>query len=76
MSNREPKLVDYIGKRMFLSITSSGKDAGYDVTLVGVDVGGIWVESKELDTIVPGVATARRNPYFIPYSQIQMLIPF
>jgi hypothetical protein len=76
------RLEDLIGKKVLLALEKS-KEAGYDVILHGVENGGIWVESKELEKLFGHRKrnTTRLNPakkpvFFYPYSQIFLLISY
>jgi hypothetical protein len=71
---------DLIGKKISLALVNS-EVAAYTVTLHGVEHGGIWVESKELDKLIghqksksTGPRPATRPVVFYPYSQIFFLI--
>ena len=59
------------------------KDTGtsYDVTLHGVETGGLWIECRELDEIAAFLVPKKKagiplqKPvFFLPYSQILFLI--
>ena len=59
------------------------KVAAYNVTLHGVEMGGIWIECKEYEEFL-GYKKWRKTKnqihakpvFFIPYSQIQFLISY
>jgi len=70
-----PKLTDFIGKNVLLSIVGSSKTQGYEVTLVGVEAGGLWVESDELQQLAPQVVPKRRDSFFFPYAQVVFVLP-
>ena len=76
------RLDDLIGKRVLLSLVNSSAD-GYTVTLHGVEQGGIWVESRELEQLIgyrrrkaAGLKPARKPVFFVPYAQIGNLVAY
>lgn len=76
------RLEDLIGKRVLLALEKS-KTAGYDVILHGVENGGIWVESKELEKLFDhrkrkstALSPAKKPVFFYPYSQIFLLVSY
>jgi hypothetical protein len=76
------RLEDLIGKKVLLALEKS-TEAGYDVILHGVEYGGIWVESKELEKRIGHrkAAAIRAKPstkpvFFYPYAQISFLIAY
>ena len=70
------KFSDVIGQEIAISIPYLAEGTGklQRVKLVGVEAGGIWIESQELiDIVLEGanLASAPRTPvFFFPYSQI------
>ena len=76
------RLEDLIGKKLTLALKDSEKPI-YTVRLHGVEVGGIWVESREMESrLRPVREDTKRNRsklvqkpvFFIPYGQIVFLI--
>jgi hypothetical protein len=52
-----------------------------EVKLVGVEAGGLWIESQELTNLVldsyadPTIVGSRKTPlFFLPYHQISMVL--
>jgi hypothetical protein len=76
------RLDDLIGKKVTLALV--GSEAGsYDVTLHGVESGGLWIESADLEKLLchrkgyaVGLAPALKPVFFYPYSQIALLIAY
>lgn len=73
---------DLIGKKVILALVNSEK-ASYDVVLHGVEHGGIWIESLELEKlfghkrgVITDLKPSRKPVFFYPYSQISLLISY
>jgi hypothetical protein len=73
---------DLIGKKVILALMNS-EAASYDVVLHGVEHGGIWVESPDLERLFGhqrGNATKlkllKKPVFFYPYSQISLVISY
>jgi hypothetical protein len=71
-----------LGKTITLSLMHS-EEAGYDVTLRGVETGGIWVQGPSLDKLIgyerPKKSKVSKVPpkrpiIFIPYAQIAFVL--
>jgi hypothetical protein len=66
---------DYIGQMISLAIPAIDANLIHDVKLLGVETGGIWVESQKLINMAlrtSGQATAPQSPvFFFPYSEIR-----
>ena len=76
------RLDDLIGKKVLVALVNS-EVAAYDVVLHGVECGGIWVESRELEALLGhrkgkpiGLKPTKKPVFFYPYSQIAMLISY
>ena len=78
------RLEDLIGKKVYVSLRESLEPI-YDVTLHGLETGGLWVESTQMQSILEGLQKNRKprklqprqNPvFFIPYAQIVFLIAY
>jgi hypothetical protein len=76
------RLDDLVGKQVLLSLIHSSAD-GYNVTLHGVEYGGIWVESKELEKLIghrkakaTGLDPVTKPVFFVPYGQIGNLVAY
>jgi hypothetical protein len=79
------RLEDLIGKNVTLEILNSEHGA-YEVTLHGVEVGGLWVENPQLEALLghigrqPGwyrytqTRPEKKPVFFIPYAQIAFLV--
>jgi hypothetical protein len=69
---------ELVGKKITIAIVSS--DLNYVVKLRGVEAGGIWIESRRLETLLGHKSATMNRPkspkpptkpvFFIPYSQI------
>lgn len=68
------QLSDYIGKEIIVIIPLIEPDHYQTVKLLGVETGGIWIESQEMINKVYSpiaVAASERTPtFFFPYHQI------
>jgi len=76
------RLDDLIGQRVLMSLVNS-EVAAYDVILHGVENGGIWIESKELETLLGHrkgkpmrMKPSKKPVFFYPYHQIALLISY
>ena len=75
------RLDDLIGKKIELAIVDSEKPI-YSVTLHGVENGGLWVESFEIENLAFVVSAAsraqrqRKPVFFLPYARIQYVIAY
>ncbi|MGH9605396.1 MAG: hypothetical protein ACRD3N_06810 [Terracidiphilus sp.] len=76
------RLEDLVGKEVTLALIDS-EEAGYDVVLHGVENGGIWSESNELEQRIGhrrgksvGLKPAKKAVFFYPYSQIFFLVAY
>ncbi len=69
------KLSDYIGQTLVMLIPFIEPDHYQQVKLLGVEAGGIWIESQTLiDQVYSaiGAAASERTPvFFVPYQHIQ-----
>ena len=72
------RLDDSLGKSFLLAHSSGGR---YQVVLHGVEVGGIWVESDELQDLFPSFVSEVREGepkqkpvFFVPYAHILLLV--
>lgn len=76
------RLRDLIGKTVTLVPViplRQGDKPGtaYDVTLHGVETGGLWVDSSFLTTVAGDLAPTQESPvFFLPYAGIHMLIAY
>ncbi len=75
------RLEDLIGKKVIIALERSKKASGYDITIHGVESGGLWIESEELargsEAILPPPAKDRPTQklvFFFPYAQIQFVM--
>ena len=73
---------DLLGREVWLALVNS-KVAAYRVTLHGIEYGGVWVESKELEKHLGHRKATARGPkpstkpvFFYPYAQIAFLIAY
>lgn len=76
------RLEDLIGKRVTIAIRQSIESV-YEVTLHGVEAGGLWVESREMQRLLGDIPKGSKNRrarpsekpvFFIPYAQIVLLV--
>lgn len=76
------RLEDLIGKNVALALANSEKGI-YRVTLHGVENGGIWIESKEMEKRINSLRRRPKNQplkpkqkpiFFVPYAQIVFLV--
>jgi hypothetical protein len=69
------QLSDYIGQVITLAIPAIDAEKFQNVKLLGVEAGGIWVESQTLITMAlktAGQATAENSlAFFFPYREIR-----
>ena len=65
---------DMIGNMVLLMIPSMSKTVIQNVKLLGVEAGGLWIESQALTSVTlqaMGVSTTARTPiFFVPYHEI------
>jgi hypothetical protein len=65
---------DRIGDDVLISLVIDATKRLHRVKLVGVEAGGLWIQSQELTTMLlrsSGVATHPKTPViFVPYHQI------
>jgi hypothetical protein len=76
------RLEELIGQKLTIAIISS--EHSYVAKLLGVEQGGLWVESKRLNAILGHQPKATKRPktpkpptrpvFFIPYSQIGFVL--
>jgi len=68
-------LSELMGKEIILLVPFIDRDHYQYVKLVGVEAGGIWIESQEMLNRVysaaGAVASKRRPIFFFPYHQIE-----
>ena len=76
------RLDDLIGKKVLVAILNS-KTPANDVTLHGVEAGGIWIECREYEELLgyknprkPKNRLHAKPVFFIPFAQIQFLISY
>ena len=51
--------------------------ASYEVTLHGVEIGGLWIDSSFLTAVAGDLAPKNEAPvFFLPFAGIHMLIGF
>jgi len=76
------RLDDLVGKKVMLTLIDS-EEPIYEVTLHGVETGGIWVENKQMQTLLQGekkrpngrrAQPSQKPVFFIPYAQIAFLV--
>jgi hypothetical protein len=71
-----PKLYNMIGNEIFISTVSS--EALEKVKLLGVETGGIWIESKTLTDGFLALSESKVLPntpmVFLPYSRLKGII--
>jgi hypothetical protein len=76
------RLEDLIGKKITLALINSEKGV-YTIKLHGSEIGGIWVESQDMENRLsrmpdylasPSTQPAQKPVFFIPYAQIAFLI--
>lgn len=69
------QLSDYIGQQIVLAIPSIDPKALQEVKLLGVEPGGIWIESQTLINIVLRSIGQSSSPkslaFFYPYHEIK-----
>lgn len=76
------RLDDLIGKKIMICPKKQFRDADsngtvYTVTLHGVEVSGVWIESPALTKIAKGFAPQQKKPiFFVPHAQIEFLLAF
>ena len=76
------RLEDLIGKKVLFVPKvpfREGEKSGtsYTVTLHGVEMGGVWIQSKALTRLVGDLAPKQKSPvFFVPYGEIQFLIAY
>jgi hypothetical protein len=75
------RLDDLIGKPILISIVNSDLSKSGDVTLHGVESGGIWIESPYFEDLFGykakqhNSATPETKPvFFVPFAQIRVLV--
>lgn len=71
------KLEDLVGGSILVQMPRSGDEARlWRMKLLGVEAGGIWVESQDITNRIlqtVGVTSATRTPIvFLPYHQISL----
>ena len=68
------QLSDYIGKQIILKIPYIESDHLQLVKLLGVEAGGVWIESQEMINQVYSAVGKEGSPrtpvFFFPYHQI------
>jgi hypothetical protein len=67
------QLSDFVGHEIVVMIPKIDAENVQTVKLLGVEAGGIWIESQSLtNTLLAAgsVATSRTIGFFLPYSQI------
>ena len=69
------QLSDYVGKDIILKIPYIDPDHLQTVRLLGVEAGGVWIESQEminqLYSAVEKEGSPRTPAFFFPYHQIE-----
>jgi hypothetical protein len=69
------QLTEFIGKQVLIHIKPIGK--AQEVKLLGVEVGGVWVESQKLTNEIlehfSAQSSANSPVFFFPYNEIQMI---
>ena len=72
------QLSDFIGDSIFIVVPMIHKTELKEVKLVGVEAGGIWIESQEAINVIlqsSGASAARNTPVlFLPYHQISLAL--
>lgn len=80
MSDQQPSLSSLIGKRINIKIPLWKENAVMSLTLVGVEAGGIWVESEqfmeEFFADTPHKMTQTSVQVFVPFAQILAIYHF
>lgn len=80
MASDNLSLASLVGQDIYAKIPSWQQDKIVKVRLVGVDTGGIWIESSEFmehfmeDT--PHTMTSKSAQIFVPYAQILAIYHF
>jgi hypothetical protein len=74
MDSSKLSLSNLIGQQIYVKIPAWKPDKILTVSLIGVDVGGIWIESNEfMEEFVAGAPhkmTQNSVQIFVPYPQI------
>lgn len=77
------RLDDLVGRKVIMALARSERASGYDVTIHGVENGGLWIESDELARGSEVMFAPRRKDqpkqktvFFFPYAQIHFLVGF
>ena len=74
------RLDDLIGKKIMVCPVNKFREKDepghvYTVTLHGVEMGGIWIESRELSKVAKGLAPLHQTPvFFLPFAQVVFLL--
>jgi hypothetical protein len=68
------QLSDFVGLEILIRVPQFGGSGPTKVTLVSIDVGGIWIKGQQITNAVLqaiGEKTAPQTPvFFLPYSQL------
>jgi hypothetical protein len=72
------QLLDLIDKTIYIVFVDGGRRTRYPVKLLGVESGGIWVESQEVINAILSDAntpTAPKTPVvFLPYHRLSLVL--
>jgi hypothetical protein len=72
-----PRLKHLIGQEVLAVILPIHQTELQEVRLLGVELGGIWIESEVMTQSVLrniGAATGKTPLFFVPYAQIKFLM--
>jgi hypothetical protein len=73
----KPRLQALVGQYVFALIPHLNGEAYLRVKLLGIEAGGIWIESEKVTQLVLErlkMPTAKTPTLFVPYSQITFLM--
>jgi hypothetical protein len=80
MPSKGLSLSDLVGQKLYIKIPVWKQDKPIYVTLVGVDAGGIWIESNDfMEEFLEGTPhkmTEKSMQVFVPYSQVLAIYHF
>jgi hypothetical protein len=69
------RLEDLIGKRVDVSLRESLEPI-YEVTLHGIEAGGLWVESAKMRRLLEGFPKNRKSRRSLPSQKPVFFIPY